>query len=121
MSTHKPVTLEDFALAVAAAEAAVLTAQQGARALAEAVERRRAEFKGMVANDQTLTNDAKRKDMLAQLELMDGEYLGLQQQHQAAKDAVVMATIEADLQSRLWQVARIEAEAKGRRLGALEY
>ena len=118
------MNLADYPRAIAEAEAAVLTAQQGARALAEAVERRKAEFKGMVANDPTLTNDAKRKDMLAQLELMDGEYLGLQMQHHAAKDAVVMAQIEADLQLRLWQAEKLAAEkaiAQGRRMGALEY
>jgi hypothetical protein len=119
-----PLTLADYPQAIAAAEAAVLAAQQGARALAEAVERRRAEFKGIVANDKALSNADKRKDMLAQLELTDSDYLGLQSQHQAAKDAVVMAQIEADLQLRLWQVARLEAEGaivRERRLGALEY
>lgn len=69
-------------------------------------------------------NDSQRKDLLAQLELTDAAFLELQTQHQAAKDAVVMATIEADYQARLWQVARLEVEgaiAQGRRLGAMEY
>lgn len=126
------MNIGDYPQAIAAAESAVLAAQQGARALAEAVERRRAEFKGIVANDKSLSNDAKRKDMLAQLELTDDDFLKLQSQLQAAKDAVVMAQIEADLQGRLWQVARLEAESaisrregyanvQERRLGALEH
>lgn len=119
-------TLSDYPQAIAAAEKAVLRAQQGARALAEAVERRRAEFKNIVAIEFPTGkgNDGQRKNLLAELELTDDEFLELQSQHQAAKDAVVEAQIEADLQARLWQVERLEAEGavvQGRRLGALEY
>lgn len=116
--------LSEYPQAIAAAESAVLAAQQGARALGEAVEARKAQFGAIVANDSELSNDAKRKAARAELELTDEKYLKLLAQHQAAKDAVVMAQIEADLQANLFRVARLEAEGaivRERRLGALEY
>ena len=119
-----PVTLKDAADRVAEAERALLRAQQTARGLAEAIAARKAEFSQVIAFDKTLTNDDKRKAGMKELELTDCPYLELQTQHQAAKDAATEAQIEADLQARLWQVARLEAEGvvvQGRRLGALEY
>lgn len=119
-----PVTLADYPQAIAAAESAVLAAQQGARALAEAVEARKAQFGAIVANDKELRNDAQRKAARAELELTDAEYLKLQAQHQAAKDAVVMAQIEADRLLRLWQAEKLATEqaiVRERRMGALEY
>ena len=119
-----PVTLEDCALRVAEAERAVLRAQQVARGLADAIAARKAEFAHVIAFDKTLSNDAKRKDEMQMLERTDEAYLELQSQHQAAKDAATQAQIEADLQARLWQVARLEAKGavvRSRPLGALEY
>lgn len=117
-------TLSEYPQAIAAAETAVLRAQQAARTLAEKVAARKAEFAHVIAFDKSLTNEAQRKGGLAELEQTDGEYLELQAQVQAAKDAVIEAQIEADLQLRLWQAEKLAAEQAivwERRLGALEY
>ena len=120
------LTLADYPAAIAAAETAVLRAAQAARVLGEAVERRRAEFKGIVATQLPAGkgNDGQRKNLLNELELTDGEFLGLQAQLQEAKDALVEAQIEADLQGNLFRVARLEAEgaiAQSRLLAELQH
>ncbi|MBD1918841.1 MULTISPECIES: hypothetical protein [Cyanophyceae] len=116
--------LSEYPQAIATAETAVLRAQQAARALGEQMAARKAEFAHVIAFDKSLTNEAQRKGEMQALEQTDEPYLELQSQHQAAKDAVIEAQIAADLQGRLWQVARLEAESavvRERRLGALEY
>jgi len=122
--TVTELNLGNYPQAIAMAEYEVLRAQQTARGLAEAIAARKAEFSQVIAFDKTLTNDDKRKAGMKELELTDCPYLELQSQHQAAKDAVVLAQIAADLQQNLYDVAKLEAKGavvQGRRLGALEY
>jgi len=122
--TVTELNLGNYPQAIAMAEYEVLRAQQVARGLAEAIAARKAEFSLVVAFDKTLSNEAKRKSEMQALEQTDEAYLELQTQLQAAKDAVVLAQIAADLQQNLYDVAKLEAKGaarRSRRLGALEY
>ena len=77
------------------------------RTLSERLEERKAQFGAMVANDEALTNEAKRKAAKAELELTDTEYLGLQQNLLAAKDAATEAMIEVTLLANTIKVERL--------------
>ncbi|MBE7384344.1 MAG: hypothetical protein F6J95_023395 [Leptolyngbya sp. SIO1E4] len=63
------MNLQDFPDAIASSELAHLTALQEVRRLAEAVEVRKSDFGAMVARDESLTNEARRKAARAELEL----------------------------------------------------
>jgi hypothetical protein len=102
--------LIDYPDAIAAAELAHLKAQGEVRALTEALEARKAEFGLMVANDESLSNDAKRKAARAELELSDPDYLKLQRKLLAAKEVAAVALIEAGRVANLFKAERLLGE-----------
>ena len=102
--------LIEYPDAIAQVEKVALKSQQRVRAVAEALESRKAEFTRIVANDPELTNEAKRKAAKAEMELTDGEFLRLQRQLQAVKDESVLAQIEADRLRNLFKAERLLLE-----------
>lgn len=104
--------LADYPNAIAQAELAHLAAQQKVRELAEALESRKAEFGAMVANDESLTNEAKRKAARAELELTDADYLNLQASLLTAKDGATEAEIGVRRLTNLFRVERLLAQER---------
>lgn len=100
------MNLRDYPNLVADAERAWLEQGKVCRDLGLALEKRKAEIEGLVANDNTLTNDAKRKAM--RVELM-GEVImtRLVEQLQAAQDKLSELRIEADLIRDCFLVERL--------------
>ena len=102
--------LREYPNAIAQAELELLGEQQRVRELAKAIEARKAQFGAMVAEDATLTNEAKRKAARAELELTDVEYLKLQDSHQTALDRAVKGRIEVDRLVNMFRVERLFTE-----------
>ena len=101
------MNITDFPEAIAQAERTHLKALQQVRTLSERLEERKAQFGAMVANDEALTNEAKRKAAKAELDLTDAENLGLQQNLLAAKDAATEAMIEVTRLANTFKVERL--------------
>lgn len=101
--------LKDYPQAIAKQQVILLGASQHVRALQEAIAMRTAEIERIVAYDESLTNDVKRKAKRAELmEHMD--YKAMQQDLQVAIDR--RAAIEIDLNLLLNQFSVLKLEKR---------
>lgn len=99
--------LQDFPDAIAAAEKAVVKAQELVRALTLSVEACSAQIAVEVMEDKTLTNADKRRAARLEREATDPEYLAYMNALIEARYALSMAEIEARRLTNLFRSERL--------------
>lgn len=101
--------LSKYPAAIAAAEMAILEQSKSCREIAVAVEARKAEIESLIASDETLTNDTKRKAKRQEL-MIEPETIRLTEFLQESQDKLTELRIELTFLVNCFAVSKLELQ-----------